>query len=91
MIFRRAGRYLSVGLANVVQLFDPELIILAGERMQYDYLYEADVMREMHALTLSEGRHPVKVVTNAWGDYVWARGATALALSALTDSAVGGA
>lgn len=29
-IFRRAGRYLSVGLANVIQLFDPELIILAG-------------------------------------------------------------
>ncbi len=90
-IFRRAGRFMSVGLANVVQLFDPALIILAGERMQYDYLYEADVMQEMHSLTLSEGRNPVKVVTNAWGDYVWARGAVALALTALTDTAVGGA
>ncbi len=88
-IFRRAGRYLSVGLANVVQLFDPALIILAGERMQYDYLYEDDVMRDMQALTLSEGRAPVKVVTNAWGDFVWARGASALALTTLTDSAVG--
>ncbi|MFC6759147.1 ROK family protein [Sulfitobacter porphyrae] len=29
-IFERAGRYLSVGLSNVVQLFDPELIILSG-------------------------------------------------------------
>lgn len=87
-IFRRAGRYLSVGLANVVQLFDPALIILAGERMQYDYLYEDDVMREMQALTLSEGRDPVRVVTNVWGDYVWARGASALALTTLTDTAV---
>ena len=25
-IFRRAGRYLSLGLSNVVQLFDPEQI-----------------------------------------------------------------
>ena len=37
-IFRRAGRYLAVGLSNVIQLFDPELIILSGERMRYDYL-----------------------------------------------------
>ena len=88
-IFRRAGRYLSVGLANVVQLFDPGLIILAGERMQYDFLYEEDVIEEMQALTLSEGRSPAKVVTHAWGDYVWARGASALALSDLTDRVVG--
>jgi len=88
-IFRRAGRYLSVGLANVIQLFDPELIILAGERMQYDYLYEDEVMREMAALTLLEGRKPARVVTHAWGDFVWARGATALALSAVTDEILG--
>ena len=37
-IFRRAGRYLAMGLANVVNLFDPALIILSGVRMQYDYL-----------------------------------------------------
>ena len=89
-IFRRAGRYLSVGLSNVVQLFDPELIILSGERMQYDYLYAEEVLAEMQALTLSEGRKPCKVAIHAWGDLVWARGATALALAALTDNLVGG-
>ncbi|SEW18417.1 Sugar kinase of the NBD/HSP70 family, may contain an N-terminal HTH domain [Cognatiyoonia koreensis] len=85
-IFRRAGRYLSVGLANVIQLFDPELVILAGERMRYDYLYEDDVIREMESLTLLEGRKPPRIVTHAWGDFVWARGATALALSAVTNA-----
>ncbi|APE42799.1 XylR family transcriptional regulator [Sulfitobacter alexandrii] len=89
-IFERAGRYLSVGLSNVVQLFDPELIILSGERMQYDYLYASEVMTEMQELTLSEGRAPCEVAIHAWGDLVWARGATALALSALTDSLIGG-
>lgn len=88
-IFRRAGRYLSVGLANIIQLFDPELIILAGERMQYDYLYEDEVIREMESLTLLEGRKPPRIVTHAWGDFVWARGATALALSAVTDATLG--
>lgn len=89
-IFERAGRYLSVGLSNVVQLFDPELIILSGERMQYDYLYASEVLTEMQELTLSEGRAPCEVAIHAWGDLVWARGATALALSALTDALIGG-
>ncbi|WP_089269295.1 ROK family protein [Puniceibacterium sediminis] len=88
-IFRRAGRYLSLGLANVVQLFDPELIILSGERMQYDYLYAEEVMAEMRALILADGREPCPVEIHAWGDLVWARGASALALSAVTDMALG--
>ncbi|MGY9045745.1 hypothetical protein P775_04450 [Puniceibacterium antarcticum] len=88
-IFRRAGRYLSLGLANVVQLFDPELIILSGERMQYDYLYADEVMAEMRALILADGREPCPVEIHAWGDLVWARGASALALSAVTDMALG--
>jgi len=89
-IFRRAGRYLSLGLSNVVQLFDPELIILSGERMQYDYLYAETVLSEMKAMTLNEGRKPCKVAIHAWGDLVWARGAAALALSYVTDALIGG-
>ncbi|MFT6943619.1 MAG: putative NBD/HSP70 family sugar kinase [Yoonia sp.] len=88
-IFRRAGRYLSVGLSNVIQLFDPGLIILSGERMEYDYLYSAEVLAEMQKLTLSDGRAPCKVEIHAWGSMIWARGATALALEAVTDAALG--
>lgn len=88
-IFRRAGRYLSLGLSNVIQLFDPELIILSGERMQYDYLYADEVLAEMHKLTLNDGRTPCRIETHAWGDLVWARGATALALAAVTETALG--
>ena len=88
-IFRRAGRYLSLGLSNVIQLFDPELIILSGERMRYDYLYADEVLAEMRGLMLADGRVPCKVEIHAWGDLVWARGATALALSAVTDAVLG--
>lgn len=87
-IFQRAGRYLSVALSNVVQLFDPELIILSGGRMRYDYLYADSVMTEMQRLTLSDGRPPCPVEIHGWGDMVWARGATALALAAVTDAAL---
>lgn len=88
-IFQRAGRYLSVGLANVIQLFDPELVILSGERMRYEYLYADDVLAEMQSLTLTQGRSLARIEIHAWGDLAWARGATALALSAITVEALG--
>jgi predicted NBD/HSP70 family sugar kinase len=84
-IFRRAGRYLAVGLANVVNLFDPQLIILAGARLRFDYLYAADTLSEMEALVIDTGRPLPKIEVHAWGEMLWAHGAAALALSAVTE------
>jgi len=83
-IFRRAGRYLAVGLANVVNLFDPALIILSGERMRYDYLYAAETLAEMDQLAIATGRPRPAIEIHAWGDLLWAQGAAALALSSVT-------
>lgn len=83
-IFRRAGRYLAVGLANVSNLFDPALIILSGERMRFDYLYADDTLAEMENLILRSGRPAPVIEVHAWGDLLWARGGAALALSAVT-------
>lgn len=88
-IFRRAGRFLSVGLANIVQLFDPERIILSGERMRYDYLTADDMLAEMNGMILPAGRTPTPVDIHAWGGSVWAKGAAALALSDVTDALLG--
>lgn len=90
-IFNRAGRYLSVALSNVAQLFDPEMIILSGERMRYDYLYADEVMAEMESLSLDRRRPSPPVEIHVWGGYVWARGGAALALDAVTDEIFGAA
>ena len=84
-IFERAGKYLAMGMANVVNLFDPQLIILSGGRMQYDYLYSDDILEDMkrHALNSGVALPPVEV--HAWGDLVWATGAAAKALSFITE------
>lgn len=89
-IFRRAGRYLAVGLSNVVNLFDPSLIILSGERMRFDYLYAADTLAEMENLAIVTGRPPPPIEIHAWGDMLWAQGAAALALSAVTEGLLSG-
>jgi predicted NBD/HSP70 family sugar kinase len=87
-IFRRAGRYLAVGLSNVVQLFDPPLIIVSGERTRYDYLFADEVLAEMKTMTLSDVRQPCAIAIRPWDDMVWAHGATVPAISALSDRLV---
>lgn len=85
-IFRRAGRYLAVGLSNVINLFDPALIILSGERMRYDYLYAEETLAEMENLVIATGRPRPPIEIHAWGDLLWAHGAAALALSQTTEA-----
>ena len=87
-IFRRAGRYLAVGLSNVINLFDPALIILSGERMRYDYLYAAETLAEMDNLAIVTGRPRPPIEIHAWGDLLWAHGAAALALSVVSEGLV---
>ncbi|MBT0955872.1 ROK family transcriptional regulator [Alphaproteobacteria bacterium KMM 3653] len=87
-IFRRAGRFLALGLANVAHLFDPNLIILSGERMRYDLLYTEEVLAEMRMMSRNTRGRPPVVEVHAWGDKVWARGAAALALTDLTETVV---
>ncbi|OYW58714.1 MAG: XylR family transcriptional regulator [Rhodobacterales bacterium 12-65-15] len=89
-IFRRAGRYLAVGLSNVINLFDPALIILSGERMRYDYLYAAETLAEMDNLAIATGRPRPPIEIHAWGDLLWAHGAAALALSSVTEASLSG-
>jgi predicted NBD/HSP70 family sugar kinase len=88
-IFKRAGRYLATGLANVINLFDPSLVILSGARMQYDFLYEDEVLHEMERQTLDWQRTRPDIEVHTWGDLLWAQGAAALALSELTETLLG--
>lgn len=88
-IFLRAGRFLSLGLSNVMHLFDPERIIISGERITYDYFFSEGVLSEMLAMTLDADRFRDRVEIHAWGDQIWAKGAGALALSAATNRQLG--
>lgn len=89
-VFLRAGRYLALGLANVISLYDPSAIILSGARLQFDFLYADDVLAEIGRQNIYAGRVP-PIEVNAWGDLVWARGAATLALDVATGRLTGAA
>ncbi len=86
-VVSRAGRMFAMGLANIVNVFDPELIILAGEQMQFDYLYADAVMAEMRKSIVQVDAAPPEVVIHKWGNMMWARGAAAYALEFVQDRA----
>jgi transcriptional regulator of PTS gene len=87
-IFDRAGRMFAMGLANVVNIFDPKLIILAGARLSFDYLYSNQVIEEMQRWVVQIDAPPPKVLVHNWGDLMWAKGAAAYAIEEVSTLAI---
>lgn len=87
-IVDRAGRMFALGLANLVNIFDPQLIILAGEQMQFDHLYADAVIAEMRKSIVQIDKAPPEVVIHKWGNLMWARGAAAYALDNVSEIAL---
>ncbi|MCF6302603.1 MAG: ROK family transcriptional regulator [Devosiaceae bacterium] len=89
LIFKRAGKMFAMGLANVVNIFDPALIILSGERMQFDYLYAGEVIENMKNSVVQIDVSPPRVLIHKWGDLMWAKGAAVYAMEGVTRIALG--
>ncbi len=89
-IMERAGRMFAMGLANIVNIFDPELIILAGEQMQFSHLYAEEVIDAMRKSIVQVDNAPPEVVIHKWGNLMWARGAAAYALENVSENALRG-
>lgn len=80
-IFEKAGHALGIGLANAVNLFDPPVIIVTGQRTAHPARVFMESLRKSladHVLTAEAGVPPIEI--HPWGDDLWARGAAALVL-----------
>lgn len=87
-IIARASRMFAMGLANLVNIFDPKLVILSGERMSHDFFYSQAVVAEMHDSVVQVDAPPPEVRIHKWGDQMWAQGAAAYAMEGVTDLAI---
>lgn len=87
-IVNRAGRMFAMGLANIVNIFDPELIILAGERMQFDHLYAEEVLDSIKSSIVQVDQSPPEVMIHKWDDLMWAKGAAGYALEGVEETAI---
>lgn len=83
-LFKRAGRMFAMGLANAINIFDPEIVILAGRRAAFDHLDFDAVHKEMLSHVVQVDAPPTPVKVHQWGDLMWAKGAAAFAIKGVS-------
>jgi glucokinase len=77
-ILRRAGRYLGIGLAAYVDIFNPEVIIIGGGMRHIREHYLGPAEEEMRRRAQTESLKVVRLVEVELGDYSGIMGVVAL-------------
>ncbi|GHO84042.1 ROK family transcriptional regulator [Dictyobacter formicarum] len=84
LTFRKAGRLFGAGLASIVNLFNPECIIITGEGIEYGERFFDPALQMLHEQAFSRLASSLQVILEPWSGYEsWTRGAGALVLSHL--------
>ncbi|WP_420628000.1 ROK family transcriptional regulator [Candidatus Leptofilum sp.] len=83
-----AGRWLGIGISTLVNLLNPQLIIVGGEGVQAGN-WRLEPMREaIHKHGFNGLASSLEIVIEPLGDKTWARGAASLVLGELFKSPV---
>lgn len=78
-VFKKAGRYLGVGLANLITVLGPEVIVIGGGGANGWKLLVDDMMEQIYLRVFPSHGENVKVVTAECGDNAGLVGAARLA------------
>lgn len=87
-IFHWAGRLLGREVANLINLFNPELIIVSGEGVHMGEPFFSAMQKAIKENAVPELKTDTEIRIKKWGDDVWARGAASLVISELFKSPI---
>lgn len=79
-VFKRFGMYLGIGLANLINLIDPEIIVIAGGAVNGWDLFASEMYRQVDERVFRATAQQVKIARAECGDNAGLLGATRLAL-----------
>lgn len=79
-VLDRASQVFAMGLANLINIFDPSLIILAGARTTFGHLYDDKVREDIRRMVVQVDAPFPNIEVHQWGDAMWAKGAAAYAI-----------
>lgn len=77
-ILRDAGKYLGVGLANIINIMSPEAIILTGGLIGAWNIYVQEAIKEASRRALKDLFESVKIIPSSLGDNAGLIGAASL-------------
>ncbi|MEA2517768.1 MAG: glucokinase [Actinomycetota bacterium] len=81
-VLRRAGRALGIGLSNIVNIFDPDVIVLGGSVTKAGEAFLGPARDELARMTAAQRRRPMRLDLSALQADAGILGAAALALDA---------
>lgn len=82
-IFSAAGAYLGSALADLVNILNPEVIVVSGEGVHASDLFFPSMIEALESRSFDGLYDDVKLVVEEWDDEAWARGAASLVLGEL--------
>ena len=85
-VFREAGTILGQGIAGLIQIFNPERVIVTGEGVRAGDLVYVPMRRAVKKFLNKEQFDVTEIVIQEWNDDDWARGAAGFVLSELYKS-----
>jgi predicted NBD/HSP70 family sugar kinase len=79
-IFEQMGRYLGLGIANLVNLLNPQRVVICQGSIRCAHLFEESLRSVAEQMVIPPLKRNLEIVIHHWGDEVWARGAASLVL-----------
>jgi len=87
-ILSRAGTLLGRQIANLADLFDPDLIIISGEGVRMGEVFFAAVRAAFREHVMPGLAQDTEIRVNSWGDDIWALGAASLVIAEIFISPI---
>lgn len=87
-VLTTAGQWLGLGVASLINILNPELLVINGEAVQYGRWYFEPMEAALHAHAFAGLADTLQIVIEPGGNDLWARGAASVVLSALFTSPV---
>jgi predicted NBD/HSP70 family sugar kinase len=85
-IFRQSGEMLGRGIAGLIQIFNPERLIITGEGVRAGDLVFKPMDRAIKKYLNKEQSRNTEIIIQEWNEYDWAQGAAGFVLSEIYKS-----
>jgi predicted NBD/HSP70 family sugar kinase len=85
-VLETAGRWLGLGIASLVNILNPEILVINGEAVTLGHPYLAPMELALREHVFNGLADSLRIITESGGNEIWARGAACVVLNSLFTS-----
>ncbi len=87
-VLKQAGGLLGREIANLVNVLDPNLIVISGEGIRMGETFFSAVRTTFHENVMPGLAEDTEIRVDSWGDDIWALGAASLVIAGIFNSPI---